>query len=138
MRWVSTGVSALFVAQGIAQAAAAQNFTTQAEVQPILEMTRANWIALAAPGTEDLLYFTHLMAWRCGIEAIYMGVNGNEPIIKVMMEPCHRDSNQPNAIRVPPILGFAADALQSVSIRVTFADGQELREDFDRAAILMD
>ncbi len=129
-----TGIAALM----LAPSAQAQNFTTQAEVQPIIEMTRANWIALAATGTEDLLYFTHLMAWRCGIEAIYMGVNGNEPIIRVMMEPCHRDSNQPNAIRVPPMLGFAPDALQSVSIRITFPDGQELREDFERAAIRLD
>lgn len=138
MHRVWSGVLVLAAAQGVLHPAGAQNFTTQQEVQPILDMTRANWIALSARSNEDLLYFTHLMAWRCGLDAIYMGVNGNEPIIRVMMEPCHRDSNQPNAIRIPPILGFTANTLQSVSIRITFPDGQELREDFARDAILLD
>ncbi|TVS02544.1 MAG: hypothetical protein EA407_09340 [Rhodobacteraceae bacterium] len=126
------------VAMVLSQPGQAQNFTTQAEVQPILEMTRAHWIGLSTQSGQDLLYFTHLMAYRCGLEAIYMGVNGNEPIIRVLMEPCHHELRTPNAIRVPPILGFTADALQSVSIRITFPDGQELSEEFPRAEIRLD
>lgn len=134
MRFLFGSVFAILLAQPVQ----AQSFTTQSEVQPILEMTRAHWIGLGTQSGQDLLYFTHLMAYRCGLEAVYMGVNGNEPIIRVLMEPCHHGTRTPNAIRVPPILGFTENALQSVSIRITFPDGQELREEFSRAAMRID
>ena len=37
---------------------------------------------------QDLLYFTNLLAWRCGLTAIRYRINANEPV-EFTMEPCY-------------------------------------------------
>lgn len=121
----------------LAGAAQAQNFTTQAEVQPILEMTRANWIGLGTATGRDLLYFSHVLSWRCGIDEIRFGVNGVEPDT-LPMEPCHSDTNSPNAIRELPFVSFPPDHVQSVTVEIIYPDGQSDRAEFMRAMIRID
>ena len=116
----------------------AQNFTTQAEVQPILSMTRANWVAIGTQTGNDLLYFTQILSWRCGISEIRFGLNGAAPDTVYQMEPCHRDLNPPNQIRDLPYLVFAPDSVQSVSVTIVYPDGQTDSAEFARAAIRID
>lgn len=116
----------------------AQNFTTQAEAQPIIEMTRANWVVIGTATGRDLLYFTHLLSWRCGVEEIRYGLNGAAPETVLQMEPCHRDSNQPNAIRELPFVGYALGTISAVTVLVAFADGTELVQGFARSEIRID
>lgn len=118
--------------------AQAQNFTTQAEVQPILEITRAHWVGIGTATGRDLLYFTHLLSWRCGVAEIRYGLNGAAPETLLQMEPCHRETNQPNAIRELPFIGFALDEIAAVSVRVVFPDGAEMVQEFTRPEIRID
>ena len=73
-------------------------FTTATEVKPILNATRANWVAIREYDGQDLLYLTHLLSWRCGLHQIRYAVNDG-PLQSWPMPPCLLDSAQPNAIR---------------------------------------
>jgi hypothetical protein len=116
----------------------AQNFTTQAEVQPILTMTRANWVAVGRVMEQDWLYFTHLLAWRCGLAELRYGVNGAEPMTAFPMEPCYKEMLTPNEIRDLPYAVFPMDAISSVTVELIYPDGQRDRETYERAAISLD
>ncbi len=129
------------VVLGLAMAGpvAAENFTTAAEVKPILEMTKANWVAVREFNGQDLLYFTHLESWRCGLDQIRYFVNEGKPRVREM-EPCHEDSNTPNALLLEDHLPFDVHPLgsiDSVTVEVTFDDGEVALETFERAAVKM-
>jgi hypothetical protein len=119
--------------------ALAQQFTTAAEVKPILSATKANWVALREYDGKDLLYFTHLLAWRCGLDAVHYSVNG-ESEKQWRSEPCYESEVQPNAIKatdVLPFIGLPLQSVQSVAVRVIYDDGSEETAKFQRASILM-
>ncbi|MFN4058768.1 MAG: hypothetical protein ACK4HW_11390 [Roseinatronobacter sp.] len=115
-----------------------QDFTTQAEVQPILTLTRANWVGIGTATGNDLLYFTQILAWRCGITGIRYGLNGAEPVTDYTMEPCHSDLNPPNQIRDLPCLVFPLNSIEQVTVEITYPDGQVDRESYQRSAIRLD
>lgn len=115
-------------------------FTTAAEVKPILGMTTGNWVAVRAYNGQDLLYFTHLLAWRCGLWDIEYSVNDG-PSQAFAMEECHDDSATPNALTdvetYLPYVTLPMDSVEKVSVTVTFDDGTMQSVAFDRAAIQM-
>lgn len=116
----------------------AQQFTTAAEIRPILDATKANWVAVREYDGQDLLYFTHLMAWRCGLDSIYYSVNSGAEVLW-NGEPCHDGEAQPNAIKATDSLPFTKFALQSVNtvnVRLVYDDGGEATASFARADIM--
>lgn len=119
------------------QGAAAQGFTTAAEVRPILEATRAAWVALRPWDGAELLYFTHLESWRCGIAEIRYAVNGAAPQVWPV-EPCFEGTATPNAIGADrlPFTRLPAGEAQTVSVWLVLDDGTPMEATFARAAIL--
>jgi hypothetical protein len=118
--------------------AAAQTLTTAAEVRPILGMTRGNWLALNAEPGRDLLYFTHLLAWRCGLDEIRYGINSPNVTHVLTMEPCHEGTASPNALTTMlPYMVLGAGEVQQVTIELIYDDGTSETAGFARAAILM-
>lgn len=119
----------------------AQSFTTAAEIKPILEATRSAWVAVREYDGRDLVYFTHLMAWRCGIAEIRYGLNGAAAETLLPMEPCYEAEAVPNALKsdsgVEIYLSEALGSVQSVAVRLVMDDGSELVADYPRAAVLM-
>ena len=124
---------------GLAAPACAQSFTTGAEIRPILEATRTSWVALRRWDGKDLLYFTHLESWRCGMAEVRFSVNSTAATRVWDMPPCLTGTASPNAIPADrlPFAELPADALQTVTVVVVLDDGTELRQDYARAGILM-
>ena len=114
-------------------------FTTAAEVKPILSMTKPNWVAVRDYDGKDLLYFTNLLAWRCGLHQISYGVNGaaEQPL---EFEECHLETGQPNALTMEtlmPFLTFDAGSIESLSVTVIYDDGTTDTATYQRSDILM-
>lgn len=124
----------------LASAALAQGFTTAAEVKPILQATKANWVALRDYDGNDLLYFTHLESWRCGLAQVRFSVNSTAATRVWEMEPCYEGTAQPNVLKLEdhlPYIVIPQGMTNTVSVVVVYDDGTEDRADFERKAILM-
>ncbi|MBT2132539.1 hypothetical protein KKW20_15575 [Planktotalea lamellibrachiae] len=121
------------------ETAAAGQFTTADEVRPILEATKGTWVALREYDGQDLLYFTHLLAWRCGLEGVRYSINGGAQQV-FDAEPCYEDEAQPNAIKATdalPFVRFDLKSVNTVDVQLTYDDGQVADVQFERAGILM-
>ncbi len=114
-------------------------FTTAVEVKPLLGATRKSWVAVREWEGQDLVYVTHLWAWRCGLVQVQISVNGDG--FKVWPLPiCHEGTNAPNAILDSDGLPYAVFPLKSVEtleVRLIYDDLSEDMERFTRADILL-
>lgn len=116
-------------------------FTTAVEVRPILGMTKSNWVAVRNYEGRDLVYFSHLLSWRCGLWDIRYGVNG-EPADNVFaMEPCNVDMAQPNVladpINFPIYVEYPPESVETIYVEITFDDGTTDFAQFNRNEILI-
>lgn len=128
--------AALFA--GLTSTATAQNFTTAAEIKPIVDMTRSSWVAVREWEGQDLLYFTHLEAWRCGMDQVRYFVNTGKPQVREM-EECYVDSPTPNAIKMEGHLPYDTHPLgsiETITVEVTLDDGTVLKETFERQNVM--
>ncbi|MEM0947812.1 MAG: hypothetical protein AAGK37_10425 [Pseudomonadota bacterium] len=122
-----------------ASPALAQTMTTAAEVKPILQATKASWIAVREWEGQDLIYFTQILSWRCGVDEILFAVNGGAAQ-SFPAEPCYEDTAQPNAIKAEDVLPYAVAPLgsvQSVAVSLLFDDGTIEGANFERSDVLM-
>ncbi len=99
-------------------------FTTAAEVKPILNATKGNWVAVREYDGQDLLYVTHLWAWRCGRPAMAISVNG-ETMQNWPLPPCHTEFSTPNAVLAEdgaPYLTLRLGSVQDITIQIVYDD----------------
>ncbi|WP_300518771.1 hypothetical protein [Aliiroseovarius sp.] len=123
----------------LAGPAMAQQFTSAAEVKPMLSATKDRWVAVREYDGRDLLYFTNLLAWRCGMDRIFYTVNGGAETA-LDAEPCYRDEAVPNAQKADgylPFLSFPLGSVNDVSVRVIYDDGSEDGGAYQRGSILI-
>lgn len=134
MRIIS-GIALALVWAGVA---VAQNFTTAAEVKPILDLTKDSWIAVREWEGNDLIYFTHLESWRCGLTKIEYSVNGGA-VMQHEPEPCYEFEAQPNVLKIPdhwPYVSLPFQSVQTVDVTVTYDDGTTQTVAFERAKVM--
>jgi len=114
-------------------------FTTAIEVRPILDVTKANWAAVRLYNGQDLVYFTGLLSWRCGLWDIRYGINGAPATTPFEMEPCHSETGQPNALtdvaNFLPYITLPPESVESLVVEITYDDGSTDSVSYDRAQI---
>lgn len=114
-------------------------FTTAQEVKPILGMTKSSWIAVREYNGQDIVYFTQLLSWRCGLNAIRYSFNDG-PIQVYPLPACHEDTASPNALvddEAMPIMGLAPNSVQKVYVEIFYDDMTTDSATFDRKSVLM-
>jgi hypothetical protein len=118
---------------------ASGQFTTAAEVRPILEATRSSWVGVRDYDGHDLVYVTQIWSWRCGLSALSIGIN-DEPLQNWPLPPCHEGTATPNAILPEdglPFLRMQSGSVAKVVIELTYDDGTRDRAEFPRASVLI-
>jgi hypothetical protein len=99
-------------------------FLTATEVRPILEATKGSWVAVREFDGRDLVYVTHLWAWRCGLAAIAVSINDG-PFQDWPLPPCRADTPTPNAVLESdglPYREFELGSVESVGVQVVYDD----------------
>jgi hypothetical protein len=108
-----------------------------AQIRPILNATKNSWVAVREWDGQDLVYFTHLLTWRCGLDKIQYGINSNTADQNWAFIACDETSANPMAL--PPkqkIYGdFALKSVQNITVKITYDDGNTDTVTFERAAI---
>jgi Caspase domain len=87
----------------------------------ILDMTATSWLSFRE-FNGLLVYYTHLMSYRCAIREVRVGIDTTTPDRVLKMPPC--DMRDPSAIPgdAQPYLKLAPST-QSVSVELTYRDG---------------
>ena len=114
-------------------------FTTATEVKPILQATRANWIATRDWDGQDLVYVTHLWAWRCGLVQMEVSINGGPMDVWALPE-CHEDQPAPNAVTDAdglPYRGFPSGSVDRIDVKITYDDLTTDAASFDGQGMLL-
>lgn len=114
-------------------------FTTATEVKPIIAMTESSWVAVREWEGQDLIYVTHLWAWRCGLAQMEVSINDSAFEIWPL-PPCHVDTAQPNGITDSdgaPYRTFDLNSVQNLSVKLTFDDLTTQEASFERKAVLL-
>ncbi len=134
----TAGLAALLILSG-GLATAQGKFLTAAEVKPILNATKANWIAVREYDGKDLLYFTHLLSWRCGLEAVHYGINSDVANLALPLVPCDEEAARPGAVpdNQPIFAEFGLKAIYFVTIKLMYDDGTTDQMTFKRKAVQM-
>ena len=94
-----------------------------ATVKAAINATTANWIAFRNFNGKQLLYFTQLLTWKCGLREIRYAINSSHisetwplPVCNPQ-NPYHLDPEKAEIYK-----SFALDSIKFVSVQVVFAD----------------
>ncbi|MEL7115869.1 MAG: hypothetical protein AAGP08_09800 [Pseudomonadota bacterium] len=111
-------------------------FNSSAEVKPILKMIKPQWISVRQFNGEDLVYFTLLEVYRCGIEQIRYVVNQGKPSVWGT-PPCEGDET---FSEIPedrlPYASFPLGSIERLRIELTYDDGTIEWAEYDGAGAL--
>ena len=111
-------------------------FLTATEVRPILAATQGSWVAVREFNGQDLLYFTHLLSWRCGLYGIKFSVNGDEMQSFPMVE-C--DVNAPMTVPSDATiyLEYPLGSIETIDVELLYDDLGTEQASFERAKVMI-
>jgi hypothetical protein len=92
------------------------------QIKQILDLTKANWVSFRDWQGQELIYFTHLESWKCGIDYVFYGLNDGPIDQEWQLEAC--DPDNPNVVlKDKPYLELPAGSAQSINVQLIFKDG---------------
>jgi len=90
----------------------------------LLSMTRGNWAYFRDYNGRQLIYFTHLEAYRCGIGQVRYSLNSDALDKEWKLQPC--DPSKPHNITTDkPYISLPLGAAKTVAVQLTFNDGSK-------------
>ena len=89
----------------------------------ILEMTKNNWVSFRDYNGRQLIYFTHLEVYRCGISKVRFSLNTDRLDREWRLAEC--DPSNPHALPEGylPYLSLPLGTARSIVLQLTFIDG---------------
>lgn len=90
----------------------------------ILDLTRGSWAYFRDYNGRQLVYFTHLEVYRCGIATARYSFNSDALDREWPLQPC--DANKPNEITTDrPYVALPLGAGKWIAVQLTFRDGSK-------------
>lgn len=116
---------------------AQMKFTTAEQIKPILTATKASWIAVREYGGSDILYFTQLLSWRCGLSRLSYSVNDENILKDWDIGHCDEDLPNPNVFAEDQEIyaTYPLGSIQSVTVHITYDDETTDQMRFERKAV---
>jgi len=88
----------------------------------ILDLTKGSWAYFRDYNGRQLIYFTHLEAYRCGISQVRYSLNSDALDHEWKLGPC--DPKAPNNITTDkPYISLPLGTANIISVQLTFKDG---------------
>jgi len=90
----------------------------------ILGLTKGSWAYFRDFNGRQLIYFTHLEAYRCGISKVRYSLNSDALDREWRLQPC--DMKAPHNITTDkPYISLQLGTASSVAVQLTFNDGSK-------------
>jgi len=91
------------------------------QMKQILNMTQKNWVSFRDFNGKQLIYFTHLESYTCGIKEVRYSINSDILDEIWELQPC--DLKNPMTVTKDLIyLTMPLGTAKSIAVQVTFAD----------------
>lgn len=121
----------------MAASAANAQMLDAAKIRPILSATKGQWVAVREWNGQDVVYFTHLLSWRCGLDKIEYGINSKSTDKVWNFIPCDETHSNPMALPADQQIfqGFNLKSIDTITVKITYDDGKVDSVTFDRAAV---
>jgi len=92
-----------------------------AQMKQILNMTKNSWVSYRDFNGKQLIYFTHLESYRCGIKSVKYSINSEALDQEWVLQPC--DPKNPMAVTTEkPYISLDLKTAHSIAIQLTFID----------------
>ncbi|QDG76763.1 hypothetical protein [Labrenzia sp. PHM005] len=92
------------------------------QIKQILDVTKTSWVSFRDWNGQQLIYFTHLESWRCGIDFVFYSLNSTDLDQMWELDAC--DPSNPNAVlKEKPYIELPANSTQSITVQLIFKDG---------------
>jgi hypothetical protein len=120
---------------GLATTAIANSSAESNNVKAILESQSDMWVDILTEAGEDLVSFRPLVGWRCDLNSVKYGFNGDDAVNTFEMAPCGGTGLESEDYLLH--VTATAGSVNSIKVLITYEDGSQSDSTMDRNDILV-